>query len=218
MGDILGFGFLLVLFLILTYFLFLFLTNLLLLLKKQSLIKLWLLWFLIFHFNLKFYILFFHLFNLPLSLCLPINFLPSSFGNLFDINIDDIIKSFPQFPSHLWVVVNVLLKKVFLSVTDFGQYLWGATLEKVQLDHNALYKVFLELHQVVDLQVLKGLISQFAISSMMHLAIISFYKILSIFPESKYLIAMLAKVLTWERYQTGLGVRLHPEVWPSRYL
>lgn len=69
-------------------------------------------------------------------------------------------------------------------------------MEKVQLDHNALYKVFLELHQVVDLQVLKGLISQFAISSMMHLAIISFYKILSIFPESKYLIAMLAKVLT----------------------
>ena len=72
---------------------------------------------------------------------------------LFDVNIDDVVKSLSQFSSQLNLLVDVFLKKVLIrTFGQFTQNKTGTLIHEVIINHELLNHIFFELHQVVDLE------------------------------------------------------------------
>ena len=76
------------------------------------------------------------------------------FANFLDVDVDNIIKPFPEFALELELPADILLKKVDLLIArKRGEYNAGTLLHEHVALHKLLNQVLLQLHQVIDLQI-----------------------------------------------------------------
>jgi len=126
--------------------------------------------------------------------------IPPSLCYLLYVNVNNIIKPFPQLPSHLGVVIDLLLEKVLVLLTYLRQYLRRTCPEETLFHHTLLNQPFFQLHQVIYLQILKTLILQLTFSLVPHLLVISLNHITRTPSLPEYLKTVLPIVLARKRY------------------